>query len=167
MTQQHDNSNDAARLDARKTAMSWHVSSVDDNEMLELETLRADQLARRHDWARHASASKWCYVQKFAGGSVVTHCHGRFATTERYEVMARPPSADRCEACQQVYAECRRDRLALEVFAPDTVVAPQPDPPSLTGCLRELAEATPQERPRTFLDDRFTYDERLDHGDGS
>lgn len=61
------------------------------------------QLEASLEWARptgYAPAVKWCRVVSFAGGSVSTTCHGRFAMSDGYETAAAPPSEDRCGGCE-------------------------------------------------------------------
>ena len=63
-------------------------------------------------WARHPDDSAWHFVDAPSGGSVVTRCAGRWPVTDWYETNARPPHADRCDACQGSVVDQRMGQLA-------------------------------------------------------
>ncbi len=66
-------------------------------------------------WARPAvpSATKWCAVAGIQGGSVLTHCNGRWSVDDQCDVSHDPPHEERCEACVRSCIEERRKEIGL------------------------------------------------------
>lgn len=53
-------------------------------------------------WARHSSASRWCAVLRVGGGSVISHCNGRFDMNDPYERESAPRHEERCGRCVEL-----------------------------------------------------------------
>ena len=54
------------------------------------------------EWARALATVPFCYVIEISGGSVITACRGRWATSDTFSTIQYPEESDCCGYCWNV-----------------------------------------------------------------